>query len=298
MARPRRSESGFALLLVFLMAAILAIALYTEIPRIAFQTQRQKEQMLMERGEQFKLGIRRFMQANSRLPANLDELEKLNNRHFLRRRYKDPMTGKDEWRLIHSTGGVLTDSKLAKPGTQKEEKNPNAGTFVADMPGLGSMPTAGQGSNIATRRRPSEGGGADFSQIGSATSPSTGIPGAPPVPGSPGASYPGMPGATTNPQAGGAGGGFVGGGSGLGSQPNNPAGGPPVYPGQTPGGMPGAVGPTGLGFPGSASGPTESGRQHDQQYSDLASSGRLGGHSDRRRRNGRNGHRRRGQQCG
>ena len=161
MARPRRSESGFALLLVFLMAAILAIALYTEIPRIAFQTQRQKEQMLMERGEQFKLGIRRFMQANSRLPANLDELEKLNNRHFLRRRYKDPMTGKDEWRLIHSTGGVLTDSKLAKPGTQKEEKNPNAGTFVADMPGLGSMPTAGQGANIATRRRPSEGGGAD-----------------------------------------------------------------------------------------------------------------------------------------
>ncbi len=260
MARPRRSESGFALLLVFLMAAILAIALYTEIPRVAFQTQRQKEQMLMERGEQFKLGIRRFMQANSRLPANLDELEKLNNRHFLRRRYIDPMTGKDEWRLIHSTGGVLTDSKLAKPGTQKDEKNPNAGTFVAEMPGLGSMPTNGQGANIATRRRPSEGAGAE--SPGSATSPSTGAPGVPPVPGSPGALYPGMPGTTTNPQPGGAGGGFVGGGgsfvgggSGLGSQPNNPAGGAPVYPGQTPGSpMPGAAGATGMGFPGSAPG--------------------------------------------
>ncbi|MDR3704027.1 MAG: type II secretion system protein [Candidatus Sulfopaludibacter sp.] len=266
MARPRRSESGFALLLVFLMAAIVAIALYTEIPRVAFQSQRAKEQMLMERGEQYKLGIRRFMQVNSRLPANLDELEKLNNRHFLRRRYKDPMTGKDEWRLIHSTGGVLTDSKLGKKG-DKKETNPNAGTFVADMPGLGSMPVNGQGANLATRRRASEGGGADFSQIGGATSPSTGAPDNPAVPGSPGAGYPGMPGAPTNPQPGGAsapagggfvggGGSFVGGGSGVGSQPNNPAGGAPVYPGQTPGapGMPGAPGATGLGFPGSAPG--------------------------------------------
>lgn len=280
MARPRRSESGFALLLVFLMAAILAIALYTEIPRVAFQTQRQKEQMLMERGEQFKLGVRRFMQANSRLPANLDELEKLNNRHFLRHRYKDPMTGKDEWRLIHSTGGVLTDSKLSKPGEKKEEKNPNAGTFVADMPGLGSMPTNGQGANIATRRRPSEGGGADFSQLGSATSPPSGIPGAPPVPGSPGAPYPGMPGASTNPQPGGApsaaGGGFVGGGAGLGSQPSNPAGGQPVYAGQTPGGMPGAAPPTGLGFPGAVPGPGQQ-NQAVNMINNILTSPRPGG---------------------
>ncbi len=279
MARPRRSESGFALLLVFLMAAILAIALYTEIPRVAFQTQRQKEQMLMERGEQYKLGIRRFMQANSRLPANLDELEKLNNRHFLRRRYKDPMTGKDEWRLIHSTGGVLTDSKLGKKG-DKKETNPNAGTFVADMPGLGSMPTSGQGANIATRRRASDGGGADPSQIGNTTQPSTGGSGAPPVPGMPGGGYPGMPGGgypgmpgvPGTPQPSGAsasggggfvgsGGSFVGGGSGLGSQPNNPSGGLPVNAGQMPGGMPGGL-PGGMpggmpgipGTPGSAPG--------------------------------------------
>ncbi len=255
MARPRRSESGFALLLVFLMAALLAIALYTEIPRVAFQTQRAKEQMLMERGEQYKLGIRRFMQANSRLPANLDELEKLNNRHFLRRRYKDPMTGKDEWRLIHSTGGVLTDSKLSKKD-DKKETNPNAGTFVAQMPGLGSMPTNGQGANVATRRRASDGGGADFSQIGNSTSPSAGPPGAP------GTNYPGMPGAPGTPQPGS--GSFVGGGSGMGSQPNNPFGGAPVnagqmpgcrrMPGGMPGGMPGTPGAPGTGFPGSAPG--------------------------------------------
>src|SRR5580700_9984351 len=131
MARRRRKESGFALLLVFLMAAILAITLYMEIPRVAFQAQRNKEQLLMERGEQYKIAIRRFMQANKRWPANVDELESLNNRRFLRRKYLDPMTNKDEWRLIHINNGVLTDSKNSKQGTdQKQQANPN--TFVAE----------------------------------------------------------------------------------------------------------------------------------------------------------------------
>jgi hypothetical protein len=44
------SESGFALLLVFLMASLIAISLYMEMPRVAFQAERQKEQLLMERG--------------------------------------------------------------------------------------------------------------------------------------------------------------------------------------------------------------------------------------------------------
>ena len=57
----RKNESGFALLLVFLMAAILAISLYMEIPRVAFETQRQKEQLLVERGEQYKRAIQLFV---------------------------------------------------------------------------------------------------------------------------------------------------------------------------------------------------------------------------------------------
>ena len=51
-ATRREREGGFALLLVFVMAAVIAITLYMEFPRLAFDSQRQKEQLLMERGKQ------------------------------------------------------------------------------------------------------------------------------------------------------------------------------------------------------------------------------------------------------
>ncbi|HWC98920.1 MAG TPA: type II secretion system protein [Candidatus Sulfopaludibacter sp.] len=251
MPRPRRSESGFALLLVFLMAAVVSIMLYMEIPRAALQSQRNKEQLLMERGDQYKLAIRRFMQANKRWPASLDELESLNNRRFLRRRYKDPMTGKDEWRLIHIANGVLTDSKNSKQG-DKDKKDSAQNNFVADMPGLGTAPVGGQGAvNMATRRRSSEGGtppGTDPNAPGMVTTGGPagqplqpgqsppGINGMPPVvttpsgsagmqtgiPGPQPGGFPGMPGAPVNSQTGGVSatpntGGFVGtGGSFIG----------------------------------------------------------------------------------
>ena len=44
----RNQQSGFAILFIFLTASIVAITLYLEIPRIAMQTQRDKEQTLIE----------------------------------------------------------------------------------------------------------------------------------------------------------------------------------------------------------------------------------------------------------
>src|SRR5208337_379344 len=113
----RRRDSGFAMLLVFLMAACIAIALYIEIPRVAFEAERQREMLLVDRGNQFKRAIQVFVtdktgNPTGRYPASIDELEHFNNRRYLRRRYVDPMTGKDEWRLIHTSGvpGVFPDS--------------------------------------------------------------------------------------------------------------------------------------------------------------------------------------------
>ena len=121
------------------MAAIVAITLYMELPRLAMQAQRDKEQTLIDRGEQYKRAIQLFVAKAKRYPGEIKELESFQNQRFLRHRYEDPMTGKEEWRLIHIQNGILTDSKLTKPtgpGGDKQPSGPNG--FVGELAGLGA----------------------------------------------------------------------------------------------------------------------------------------------------------------
>jgi len=123
----RSSESGYALLMVFVLAAAIAISLFMELPRFMFERQREKEQLLIERGEQYSLAIRRYYMKFQKWPATMDDLENTNNIRFLRRQYKDPMTGKADWRIIHEAAGVLTDS-LVHPAQQQTTTNGANGT--------------------------------------------------------------------------------------------------------------------------------------------------------------------------
>lgn len=246
----RRKESGFALLLVFLMAAVIAITLYMQVPRVAFETQRQKEQLLIERGEQYKRAIGLFVRTNNgRWPAKIEELESFNNRRYLRKRFVDPMTGKDEWRLVHIQNGVLTDSKNNKqkqPGDkdQKDEKT-TAGQYVGEQAGLGQTLNNGQNTpvNLAMRRRPSDGGpgaggtGPDGQPIPGQTGGNTTATGTDqgmqPNPGAP--QYPGMPG-TSQPYSGSVPGGVPGlVPPGVAGQSGMPGGLNSPYPGQAAG---------------------------------------------------------------
>src|SRR4051812_31074460 len=104
-----KRERGFAMLLVFVMAAAVAITLYNELPRVAFEAQRNQEGLLIERGEQYSRAIQLYVRKLKKYPATMEELESTNQVRFLRKRYNDPMTGKSEWRLVHFAGGVFTD---------------------------------------------------------------------------------------------------------------------------------------------------------------------------------------------
>jgi hypothetical protein len=149
----RRGQSGFALLLVFAMAAIVAMMLYLELPRVSFEAQRIREQVLIDRGEQYTRAIKIYFKRFQRYPPTLEALENTNNIRFLRRRYKDPMTGKDEWRLIHAgPGGILTDSLTQKPPQKKVDAqatsldSSSTSTTTTDTPVVSMIP----------RRRPSD----------------------------------------------------------------------------------------------------------------------------------------------
>jgi len=172
-SRARRGESGFALLFVFLLAAAIAISLYMEMPRVAFEARRAQEQLLIDRGEEYRRAIQLFFRKTKSYPPNLDALESFNNFRFLRRRYKDPMTGEDEWRVIHvGPGGVLTDSLVQKAPGQKEEEKKSQNTYIAELPSIGS--SAGTGVSTVSGlppRRASEGGGQIPLEMGNVSSP-------------------------------------------------------------------------------------------------------------------------------
>jgi len=147
MHRPdERRDAGFAMLFVFLLAGCIAISLYMELPRVVFEAQRSREQVLIDRGEQYQRAIQLYFRRFRVYPPNMEALESTNNIRFLRRRYKDPMTGEDEWRVIRGMpNGVFLDSLVHKPPSQSAK---DGETAVADAAGVASA--------LWQQRRPSD----------------------------------------------------------------------------------------------------------------------------------------------
>jgi hypothetical protein len=147
----RSSERGSALLIVFLFAAVVAIMLYREMPVAVFESQRQKEQMLIDRGAQYKRGVKLFYRKFGMYPASIEQLENTNRLRFLRHRFKDPFTGKDDWRLLHmGPGGMLVDSKV---NPLKNNQLANASGFGASS-GLGATSAATDSSGFGANSNP------------------------------------------------------------------------------------------------------------------------------------------------
>jgi hypothetical protein len=145
------------------MAATVAIMLYMAVPRVAFEAQRDKEQLLIDRGEQYSRAVNLFVRKFNRFPADVDSLQSTQNLRFLRKQYVDPFSGKQEWRLIHvGPGGAFTDSLVYGKKTDDTAK-PEQQTFITEMQQIGGTPVdpnAATGVNLATRQRPSDQPGA------------------------------------------------------------------------------------------------------------------------------------------
>ena len=96
----RRSDQGYMLLTLMLFVSLLAIASLGWIQRVDFQVKRDREEELIHRGVQYSRAIRRYVKKFGRYPAKIEDLQSTNNIRFLRKRYKDPITGKD-FKLLH-----------------------------------------------------------------------------------------------------------------------------------------------------------------------------------------------------
>ncbi len=123
-SRRRNAESGYALITILFLLGVVAVMLARSLPRDAMSAERTREEVLIYRGEQYARAVKLYFREHQRYPETLDDLEETDGVRFLRRRYRDPMTGEDEWRLIKmGTDGRFEDSLVY----DTEEDDPAGG---------------------------------------------------------------------------------------------------------------------------------------------------------------------------
>jgi type II secretory pathway pseudopilin PulG len=236
--RSRDPEAGFVLLAVLFLVAVILITLAVAAPKMAQSIQRDKELELVHRGEQYKRAIKLYYKKMGSYPTSVDQLMNTNQIRFLRKRYLDPVTGKDDWKIIYygqahvrpvglfgqplTVGSPIGGSPIGSPiggspaGGLPVGTSPtgSAGSGISGTAGAGGIGagSAGSGGLYAGGTGPTDGSGSTSGTDGSGTSGGTGIGG------TTGGS--GIGGSTT--------GGTSGLGTGLGSSTNPTIGGGPI----------------------------------------------------------------------
>jgi type II secretory pathway pseudopilin PulG len=143
-----RREGGYALLAILVGAVIVSVYLVQALPREAMSAQRIREERLIDRGQEYSRAIKLYFRENKKYPKELDDLEDTNGVRYLRRRYKDPITGEDEWRLVHiGTDGRFKDSLIYDTEDPEELQNAEGGN------GIGGSGFGGNSRGNANRNR-------------------------------------------------------------------------------------------------------------------------------------------------
>jgi type II secretory pathway pseudopilin PulG len=151
--RGRRGEQGYVMLLLLLTVALMIIATAVIVPTITFEIKRDREEEMIHRGVQYSRAIRAYYKKFGRYPAKIEDLENTSQQRFLRKRYKDPLTGKD-FRLLHfgeakmsmnaMGGGIIPGA--ATLGANGSLNSPNG---LAQASGFGNAGAFGANSNSA-----------------------------------------------------------------------------------------------------------------------------------------------------
>ncbi|HLJ28076.1 MAG TPA: hypothetical protein VKY85_15300 [Candidatus Angelobacter sp.] len=162
-------ERGYVLLAILLLMTLMVVALTIEAPRIAQQIKREKEEELIHRGNEYRNAIRKYFRKFGRYPLSMDQLETTNNMRFLRKRYKDPFTGKDDWRLLHPGEVQINPVNGGTTAPSQQLGQPTAGTFGQPTGNTIGQPTGspiGQPSGLAATAPTSGQPGPDQSAAG------------------------------------------------------------------------------------------------------------------------------------
>jgi len=113
--RAGKREHGFAYLALLIAIAVVGVGIAAAGIVWSEASQREKERELLFVGEQFRRAIQQYYESGvleKKYPPTLDALlhdaRFPGTRRYLRRIYRDPMSGTAQWGLLHAPdGGVM-----------------------------------------------------------------------------------------------------------------------------------------------------------------------------------------------
>lgn len=163
----RGGERGYVLLALLLGASLLVIAAAAMAPTIAMQIKRDREEELIHRGMQYRRAIHQFAKRTGHFPMRLEELDNTNGTRFLRKRYKDPISGKD-FRLLHMADIAATGARLNTASPPTDGSADGSASQSGASPDASSADTqadqnaAGVAASAAAQTANASAGGTDF----------------------------------------------------------------------------------------------------------------------------------------
>src|SRR6202166_686393 len=137
-----RHEQGYVLLAMLLVVAMMAITATIALPAISFEIRRDRELEMVHRGVQYSRAIRAYYKKFGRYPTRLEDLDNTNNLRYLRKHFKDPVTGKD-FKLLHygdpgvSLSGSVGSTPIAGANTVGQLNGSGASSSAFGGSGFG-----------------------------------------------------------------------------------------------------------------------------------------------------------------
>src|SRR5262245_37209649 len=135
-----RGQHGYAMVALIVAMSVMAIMMTVALPTWHQMAQREKEAELVFRGQQYARAIGLFQKKAGPgvLPPSIDALVE---GHYLRKKYKDPITGGDFDLLLAGSTAGTPGASTANPAPQGGRSGPTS----APAPAIGRSNTPAQG---------------------------------------------------------------------------------------------------------------------------------------------------------
>jgi len=141
-------ERGYAMAALLVVMSVMAIALSVALPVFRTEARREREAELVFRGEQYSRAIGLFQRKyGNALPPDVDVLVR---ERFLRKKYKDPITG-DDFQLLGPGSPELAEAMAAPPAGATPGGGTRGGTGRQATGGRGTMPLGVRNNERSTQ---------------------------------------------------------------------------------------------------------------------------------------------------